>query len=133
MRAKDAKLFSDGLKEILASRPDVLDSVTEYFKTCDQIREAAILDLGKFSNDTYREAMEFMRKNADAKGFVLEIVKLIDKLDFLAETGFFLIYQSLQGGKTKEVMEILDEYFKNMVFLNITRIDNENNNENNGH
>ena len=30
-------------------------------------------------------------------------------------------------------MEILDEYFKNMVFLNITRIDDENNNENNGH
>ena len=133
MRAKDAKLFTGGLKEILASRPDVLDSVTEYFKTCDQIREAAILDLGKFSNDTYCEAMEFMRKNADVKGFVLEIVKLIDKLDFLAETGLFLIYQSLQGGKTKEVMEILDEYFKNMVFLNIIRIDDEDNNEDNRH
>ena len=133
MRTQDAKLFTDSLIEITASRPDVLNSVTEYFKTCDQIREAAILDLGKFSNDTYREAMEFMRKNADVKGFVVEIVKLIDKLDFLAETGLFLIYQSLQGGKTKEVMEILDEYFKNMVCLNITRIDDENNNEDNGH
>ena len=133
MRAKDAKLFTDNLAEIVASRPDVLESVTEYFKNSDQIREAAITDLGKFSNDTYREALEFMRKNADVKGFVPEIVKLIDKLDFLAETGLFLIYQSLQGGKTKEVMEILDEYFKNMVFLNITRIDDENNNENNGH
>ena len=133
MRTQDAKLFTDNLAEIVASRPDVLESVTEYFKNSDQIREAAITDLGKFSNDTYREALEFMRKNADVKGFVLEIVKLIDKLDFLAETGLFLIYQSLQGGKTKEVMEILDEYFKNMVFLNITQIDNENNNENNGH
>ncbi len=133
MRTQDAKLFTDSLAEIVASRPDVLESVTEYFKNSDQIREAAILDLGKFSNDTYREAMEFMRKNADVKGFVPEIVKLIDKLDFLAETGLFLIYQSLQGGKTKEVMEILDEYFKNMVFLNITRIDDENNNEDNGH
>ena len=133
MRTQDAKLFTDNLAEIVASRPDVLESVTEYFKNSDQIREAAITDLGKFSNDTYREEMEFMRKNADVKGFVLEIVKLIDKLDFLAETGLFLIYQSLQGGKTKEVMEILDEYFKNMVFLNITRIDDENNNENNGH
>ena len=133
MRAKDAKLFTDNLAEIVASRPDVLESVTEYFKNSDQIREAAITDLGKFSNDTYREALEFMRKNADVRGFVLEIVKLIDKLDFLAETGLFLIYQSLQGGKTKEVMEILDEYFKNMVFLNITQIDNEDNNENNGH
>ena len=133
MRTQDAKLFTDNLAEIVASRPDVLESVTEYFKNSDQIREAAITDLGKFSNDTYREALEFMRKNADVKGFVLEIVKLIDKLDFLAETGLFLIYQSLQGGKTKEVMEILDEYFKNMVFLNITRIDNEDNNENNGH
>ena len=133
MRTQDAKLFTDNLAEIVASRPDVLESVTEYFKNSGQIREAAITDLGKFSNDTYREALEFMRKNADVKGFVLEIVKLIDKLDFLAETGLFLIYQSLQGGKTKEVMEILDEYFKNMVFLNITRIDDENNNENNGH
>ena len=133
MRTQDAKLFTDNLAEIVASRPDVLESVTEYFKNSDQIREAAITDLGKFSNDTYREALEFMRKNADVKGFVPEIVKLIDKLDFLAETGLFLIYQSLQGGKTKEVMEILDEYFKNMVFLNITQIDNENNNENNGH
>ena len=132
MRTQDAKLFTDNLAEIVASRPDVLESVTEYFKNSDQIREAAITDLGKFSNDTYREALEFMRKNADVKGFVLEIVKLIDKLDFLAETGLFLIYQSLQGGKTKEVMEILDEYFKNMVFLNITRIDDENNNEDNG-
>ena len=133
MRTQDAKLFTDNLAEIVASRPDVLESVAEYFKNSDQIREAAITDLGKFSNDTYREALEFMRKNADVKGFVPEIVKLIDKLDFLAETGLFLIYQSLQGGKTKEVMEILDEYFKNMVFLNITRIDDENNNENNGH
>ena len=133
MRTQDAKLFTDNLAEIVASRPDVLESVTEYFKNSDQIREAAITDLGKFSNDTYREALEFMRKNADVKGFVLEIVKLIDKLDFLAETGLFLIYQSLQGGKTKEVMEILDEYLKNMVFLNITQIDNEDNNENNGH
>ena len=133
MRTQDAKLFTDNLAEIVASRPDVLESVTEYFKNSDQIREAAITDLGKFSNDTYREALEFMRKNADVKGFVLEVVKLIDKLDFLAETGLFLIYQSLQGGKTKEVLEILDEYFKNMVFLNITRIDNEDNNENNGH
>ena len=133
MRTQDAKLFTDNLAEIVASRPDVLESVTEYFKNSDQIREAAITDLGKFSNDTYREALEFMRKNADVKGFVLEIVKLIDKLDFLAETGLFLIYQSLQGGKTKEVLEILDEYFKNIVFLNITRIDDENNNENNGH
>ena len=133
MRTQDAKLFTDNLAEIAASRPDVLESVTEYFKNSDQIREAAILDFGKFSNDTYREALEFMRKNADVKGFVLEIVKLIDKLDFLAETGLYLIYQSLQGGKTKEVMEILDEYFKNMVFLNITHIDDENNNENNGH
>ena len=133
MRTQDAKLFTDNLAEIVASRPDVLESVTEYFKNSDQIREAAIADLGKFSNDTYREALEFMRKNADVKGFVPGIVKLIDKLDFLAETGFFLIYQSLQGGKTKEVMEILDEYFKNMVFLNITHIDDENNNEDNGH
>ena len=133
MRTQDAKLFTDNLAEIVASRPDVLESVTEYFKNSDQIREAAITDLGKFSNDTYREALGFMRKNADVKGFVPEIVKLIDKLDFLAETGLFLIYQSLQGGKTKEVMEILDEYFKNMVFLNITQIDNEDNNENNGH
>ena len=133
MRTQDAKLFTDNLAEIVASRPDVLESVTEYFKNSDQIREAAITDLGKFSNDTYREALEVMRKNADVKGFVPEIVKLIDKLDFLAETGLFLIYQSLQGGKTKEVMEILDEYFKNMVFLNITQIDNEDNNENNGH
>lgn len=133
MRTQDAKLFADSLAEITASRPDVLESVTEYFKNCDQIREAAILDLGKFSNDTYREATEFMRKNADVKGFVLEIVKLIDKFDYLAETGLFLIYQSLQGGKTKEVLEILDEYFENMVFLKITRKDDENNNEDNGH
>lgn len=133
MRKQDAKLFTDGLEEILASRPDVLESVTEYFKNFDQIREAAILDLGKFSNDTYREATEFMRKNADVKGFVLEIVKLIVKFDFLAETGLFLIYQSLQKGKTKEVLEIIEEYFKNMVFLNITRKDDENNNEDNGH
>ena len=133
MRTQDAKLFTDNLAEIVASRPDVLESVTEYFKNSDQIREAAITDLGKFSNDTYREALEFMRKNADVKGFVLEIVKLIDKLDVLAETGLVLIYQSLQVGKRREAMEILDEYFKNMVFLNITRIDDENNNENNGH
>ena len=123
MRAKDAKLFSDGLKEILASRPDVLDSVTEYFKTCDQIREAAILDLGKFSNDTYREAMEFMRKNADVKGFVLEIVKLIDKFDFIAETTLFLVAKSLKEGKTKELIEVLDEYYKNMAFLGITQLE----------
>ena len=133
MRREDSKLYVGALAEIMASRPDISDSVNEYFKNCDETRREAIKDIAKFSNDTYREVIELMRKNADVKGFVPEIVKLIDKLDFLAETGLFLIYQSLQGGKTKEVMEILDEYFKNMVFLNITQIDNEDNNENNGH
>ena len=133
MRTQDAKLFTDNLAEIVASRPDVLESVTEYFKNSDQIREAAITDLGKFSNDTYREALEFMRKNADVKGFVLEIVKLVDRFDFLEETTLFMIDESLKQGHTKEIIEILDEYFENMVFLEITHLDNEDNNEDNGH
>ena len=133
MRAKDAKLFSDGLIEIMASRPDVLDSVTGYFKNRDQTRREAIKDIGNFSNDTYRGVIELMRKNADVKGFVLEIVKLADRFDFLEETTLFMIDESLKQGHTKEIIEILDEYFENTVFFKITQIDNENNNENNGH
>ena len=132
MRTQDAKLFTDNLAEIVASRPDVLESVTEYFKNSDQIREAAITDLGKFSNDTYREALEFMRKNADVKGFVLEIVKLVDKFDFIAEASFFLIKESFKAGNGKTVIEILDGYFEDSVIL--YKVDkDENNNENNGH
>ena len=122
MRAKDAKLFSDNLAEIVASRPDVLESVAEYFKNSDQIREAAITDLGKFSNDTYREALEFMRKNADVKGFVLEIVKLIDKLDFITESCLFLIMQALKEGHVKTVIAILEEYFENSTIINKVEI-----------
>ena len=133
MRAKDAKLLSDGLIEIMASRPDVLDSVTGYFKNRDQTRREAIKDIGNFSNDTYRGVIELMRKNADVKGFVLEIVKLVDRFDFLEETTLFMIDESLKQGHTKEIIEILDEYFENTVFFKITQIDNENNNENNGH
>ena len=133
MRAKDAKLFSDGLIEIMASRPGVLDSVTGYFKNRDQTRREAIKDIGNFSNDTYRGVIELMRKNADVKGFVLEIVKLVDRFDFLEETTLFMIDESLKQGHTKEIIEILDEYFENTVFFKITQIDNENNNENNGH
>ena len=133
MRAKDAKLFSDGLIEIMASRPDVLDSVTEYFKNRDQTRREAIKDIGNFSNDTYREVIELMRKNADVKGFVLEIVKLVDKFDFIAEATLFLISQSLKEGDTKAVMAVLDEYFGNSMFINKIAQDNEDNNENNGH
>ena len=132
MRAKDAKLFSDGLKEILASRPDVLDSVTEYFKNCEQMRRDALPNIGEFSNDTYREVIELMRKNADVKGFVFEIVKLVDKFDFIANTTLFLIVQSLKKGQAKELIEVLDKSFENMAFFK-TQIDNENNNENNGH
>ena len=133
MRTQDAKLFSDGLIEIMASRPDVLDSVTGYFKNRDQTRREAIKDIGNFSNDTYRGVIELMRKNADVKGFVLEIVKLVDRFDFLEETTLFMIDESLKQGHTKEIIEILDEYFENTVFFKITQIDNENNNENNGH
>ena len=122
MRTQDAKLFTDNLAEIVASRPDVLESVTEYFKNSDQIREAAITDLGKFSNDTYREALEFMRKNADVKGFVLEIVKLIDKLDFITESCLFLIMQSLKEGHVKTVIAILEEYFENSTIINKVEI-----------
>ena len=122
MRTQDAKLFSDGLIEIMASRPDVLESVAEYFKNSDQIREAVITDLGKFSNDTYREALEFMRKNADVKGFVLEIVKLIDKLDFITESCLFLIMQSLKEGHVKTVIAILEEYFENSTIINKVEI-----------
>ena len=132
MRKKDAMLFTDSLVEIMASRPDVLDSVTEYFKTCKQMKADAIKDFGKFSHDTYRDVVELMRKNADVKGFILEIVKLVDKLDFLAEAGLFFFAQSLKQGKTKEVIETIDEYFENMVFLEITHLDNENNNEDSG-
>ena len=132
MRAKDAKLFSDGLIEIMASRPDVLDSVTGYFKNRDQTRREAIKDIGNFSNDTYRGVIELMRKNADVKGFVLEIVKLVDKFDFIAEASFFLIKESFKAGDGKTVIEILDGYFEDSVIL--YKVDkDENNNENNGH
>lgn len=133
MRAKDAKLFSDGLKEILVSRPDVLDSVTEYFKNSEQMRRDAIKDIGKFSNDTYRELVEFLRKNADVKGLVLAIVKMVDKFDYIADATLFLISQSLKEGDTKAVMAVLDEYFENSMFINKIAQDNEDNNENNGH
>ena len=121
MRAKDAKLFSDGLKEILASRPDVLDSVIEYFKNRDQTRREAVKDIGKFSYDTYLEAIEFMRENADVKGFVADFVKLIDKFHFIADTTDFLIRQALKEGQTKTVIEILDAYFKDAIFLKYKR------------
>ena len=117
MRAKDAKLFSDGLKGIMGSRPDVLNSVYEYFKNCEQMRREAIKDIGDFSNDTYRGVIELMRKNADVKGLVPEIVKLVDRFDFLEETILFMIAESLKKGQTKEIIEILDEYFENSVFL----------------
>ena len=133
MRRDDAEFFTGGLIEIMASRPDVLHAVTDYFKNCDQMRSEAIKNIGDFSNDVYSEVVELMRKNADVKGFVFEIVKLVDKFDFLAETTLYFIAKSLKEGKTNEVMKILDEYFEKMVFLNITHIDDENNNENNGH
>ena len=132
MRAQDAKLFSDGLKEILVSRPDVLNSVTEYFKNCEQMRRDALPNIGEFSNDTYGELVEFLRKNADVKGLVLEIVKLVDKFDFIAEASFFLIKESFKAGNGKTVIEILDGYFEDSVIL--YKVDkDENNNENNGH
>lgn len=121
MRAKDAKLFSAGLLEIMASRPGVFNSVTEYFKNRDQTRREGIKYIGNFSNDTYREVIELMRKNADVKGFVLEIVKLVDRFDFLEETTLFMIAESLKQGHTKEMIEILDEYFENAVFFKITQ------------
>lgn len=133
MRKKDAELFTNGILEVMASRPDVFNSVTEYFKNRDETRREAIKDIGNFSNDTYREAIELMRKNADVKGFVPEIVKLVDRFDFLEETTLFMIAQSLKQGQTKEIIEILDEYFENSVFFKITQIDNEDNNEDNGH
>ena len=132
MRTQDAKLFSEALEEILASRPVVLDSVNEYLKNCDQMKGEALKDIGKFSNDTYRELVEFLRKNADVKGLVLEIVKLVDKFDFIAEASFFLIKESFKAGNGKTVIEILDGYFEDSVIL--YKVDkDENNNENNGH
>lgn len=132
MRAKDAKLFSDGLKEILVSRPDVLDSVTEYFKNCEQMRRDALLNIGEFSNDTYRELVEFLRKNADVKGLVLAIVKMVDKFDYIAEATRYLTFRSLKDGDTKAVMAVLDEYFGNSMFINKIAQYNEDNNEDSG-
>lgn len=132
MRREDAELFAGALMEIMASRPDVSDSVIEYSKNCDQMRSEALKDIGKFSNDTYRELVEFLRKNADVKGLVLEIVKLVDKFDFIAEAGFFLIKESLKAGNGKTVIEMLDGYFEDSVMLYEVDKD-EDNNENNGH
>ena len=132
MRKRDAELFTNSLLEVMASRPDVFNSVTEYFKNRDETRREAIKDIGNFSNDTYREVIELMRKNADVKGFVFEIVKLVDKFDFIANTTLFQIVQSLKKGQAKELIEVLDKSFENMAFFK-TQIDNENNNENNGH
>lgn len=133
MRKRDAELFMNSLLEITVPRPDVFNSVTEYFKNRDETRREVIKGIGNFSNDTYREVIELMRKNADVKGFVLEIVKLVDRFDFLEETTLSMIAQSLKQGQTKEIIEILDEYFENTVFLKIKQIDNEDNNENNGY
>ena len=132
MRKRDAELFTNGILEVMASRPDVFNSVTEYFKNCDQTRREAIKDIGNFSNDTYRGVIELMRKNADVKGFVFEIVKLVDKFDFIANATLFQIVQSLKKGQAMELIEVLDKSFENMAFFK-TQIDNENNNEDNGH
>lgn len=134
MRAEDLMILSGCLNEVTSTRPDVNSSLKEYFETNDEMRREAVKDIGKFTNDTYREVADFLRKNADVKGLVVDIVKMLDKFDFISEASLFLVLSSLKDGKTKEVIEILEEYFKHTYFIKLKwEESDEDNNEDSGH
>ena len=134
MRAEDLMILSACLSEVTSTRPDVNSSLKEYFETNDEMRREAVKDIGKFTNDTYREVTDFLRKNADVKGLVVDIVKMLDKFDFISEVSLFLVLSSLKDGKPKEVIEILEEYFKHTYFIKLKwEESDEDNNEDNGH
>ena len=133
MRAEDLMILSACLSEVTSTRPDVNSSLKEYFETNDEMRREAVKDIGKFTNDTYREVTDFLRKNADVKGLVVDIVKMLDKFDFISEVSLFLVLSSLKDGKPKEVIEILEEYFKHTYFIKLKwEESDEDNNENSG-
>ena len=133
MRAEDLMILSACLSEVASTRPDVNSSLKEYFETNDEMRREAVKDIGKFTNDTYREVTDFLRKNADVKGLVVDIVKMLDKFDFISEVSLFLVLSSLKDGKPKEVIEILEEYFKHTYFIKLKwEESDEDNNENSG-
>ena len=133
MRAEDLMILSACLSEVTSTRPDVNSSLKEYFETNDEMRREAVKDIGQFTNDTYREVTDFLRKNADVKGLVVDIVKMLDKFDFISEVSLFLVLSSLKDGKPKEVIEILEEYFKHTYFIKLKwEESDEDNNENSG-
>lgn len=133
MRAEDLIILNECLNEVTSTRPDVNASLKEYFETNDEMRREAVKDIGKFTNDTYQEVADFLRKNADVKGLVVDIVKMLDKFDFISETSLFLVLSSLKDGKTKEVIEILEDYFKHTYFIKLKwEESDEDNNEDNG-
>ena len=133
MRAEDLIILNECLNEVTSTRPDVNASLKEYFETNDEMRREAVKDIGKFTNDTYQEVVDFLRKNADVKGLVVDIVKMLDKFDFISEISLFLVLSSLKDGKTKETIEILEDYFKHTYFIKLKwKESDENNNEDNG-
>ena len=133
MRSEDLIILSACRSEVASTRPDVNSSLKEYFETNDEMRREAVKDIGKFTNDTYREVTDFLRKNADVKGLVVDIVKMLDKFDFISEVSLFLVLSSLKDGKPKEVIEILEEYFKHTYFIKLKwEESDEDNNENSG-
>lgn len=133
MMTEDLIMINECLNEVKSTRPDVNASLKEYFETNDETRREAVKDIGKFKNDTYREVADFLRKNADVKGLVVDIVKMLDKFDFISEVSLFLVLSSLKDGKTKEVIEILEEHFKHAYYIKLKREESdEDNNEDNG-
>lgn len=133
MRAEDLIILNECLNEVTSTRPDVNASLKEYFETNDEMRREAVKDIGKFTNDTYREVADFLRKNADVKGLVVDIVKMLDKFDFISEASLFLVLSSLKEGNSKEVIEVLEDYFKHTYFIKLKwEESDEDNNEDNG-
>lgn len=133
MMSEDLIMINECLNEVRSTRPDVNASLKEYFETNDETRREAVKDIGKFKNDTYREVADFLRKNADVKGLVVDIVKMLDKFDFISEVSLFLVLSSLKDGKTKETIEILEEHFRHAYYIKLKREESdENNNEDNG-
>lgn len=133
MRRQDADMFSKELNKIFEQYPDVRKELAKYVENRKKIFESIFNKPEEFAQTFWSDVIEFLARNAHIKGFVSEMLVIIEILCVTRHIFFSSIKEMLEQGRADGVLRMLNDCENNSFWYNlIITEDNEDNNEDNG-
>lgn len=131
MRKEDADMFSARLNKILEQYPDVREELEKYVSNRKKIFETMFTKPEEFAETFWTEVMEFIEENAHVKGFVSEMLVVLEITAMARYMLMSSVKEMLELGKVEEVKALLEDNEKKFFWYNLKLTEDEDNNEDN--